>query len=372
MTKQEYLNKRNELLNKAKTHIAANELEASANTRKEIEELDNSFETISIEASNLAALDEAKPININDLSKKVEGEIIVENSKTEMKNEEILAFDQFIRTKGDVKNNVTSTDVGVLIPKEVIYQPKEEVKSTLDLAQLVNRVPVTTASGTYPILKRATAGMSTVAELEKNPSLAKPEFIPVEWKVSTYRGHIAVSQESIDDAEVDLMGIIGLNARQQKTNTTNARISAVLKTFTAKTVSDTDGIKDIINTDLDPAYTAITIASQSFFNELDKLKDKNGRYLLSDNIASPSGKQLLGKDVIVVGDDIIGSAKGDKVAFIGDIKEAVFMADRKDIAVEWLQNEIYGKYLGLFTRFDVKAADTNAGFYVTFGAATGE
>ena len=100
------------------------------------------------------------------------------------------------------------------------------------------------------------------------------------------------------------------------------------------------------------------------------MKDKNDRYLLSDNIASPSGKQLLGKNVIVVSDEILGTAKGDKVAFIGDVKEAIFMADRKDVAVEWLHHEIYGKYLGLYTRFDIKAADVDAGFFVTFTPAT--
>ena len=35
-------------------------------------------------------------------------------------------------------------------------------------------------------------------------------------------------------------------------------------------------------------------------------------------------------------------------------------------SVQWIENEIYGKYLMGAFRFDVKQADKNAGFFVTF------
>lgn len=47
----------------------------------------------------------------------------------------------------------------------------------------------------------------------------------------------------------------------------------------------------------------------------------------------------------------------------------MLFADRTDVSVQWIENEIYGKYLMGAFRFDVKQADKNAGFFVTFEAA---
>src|SRR5699024_5243451 len=102
------------------------------------------------------------------------------------------------------------------------------------------------------------------------------------------------------------------------------------------------------------------------YNALDTIKDDNGRYLLQDDITASSGKRLLGKEVIVLDDEIIGDAAGDKVGFIGDPKAAVTFFDRKRASVKWIDNDVYGQLLAGFVRFDVQPTDTNAGFYVTF------
>lgn len=104
------------------------------------------------------------------------------------------------------------------------------------------------------------------------------------------------------------------------------------------------------------------------YSELDKLKDKNGRYLLQDSITAASGKQLLGKEVVVLDDDVIGKAEGELVGFIGDAKAFAAFFDRKQVSVQWVDNNIYGKLLAGVIRYDVKATDTAAGFYVTFTA----
>ena len=210
--------------------------------------------------------------------------------------------------------------------------------------------------------------MVSVAELEKNPALAKPEFGEVDWTVTTYRGAIPVSQESIDDADVDLLGIVAETAGQIKVNTTNYAIANVFKTFTAKTVTNVDDIKKILNVDLDPAYEVAFVVSQSFYQILDTLKDENGRYLLQDSITAVSGKVLLGKPVFVLSDEVLGEA-GEAKAFIGDFKRGVLFADRKDLGLRWADNEIYGQYLQAVLRFGVVKADAKAGYFVTFTPA---
>lgn len=287
-------------------------------------------------------------------------------------SEEKRAFNEYLHSKGEKRaDGITSPDASVTIPESIIYNPENEVKSVTDLAKLVQHFTATTATGRYPILKRATASLNTVEELAANPELAKPEFENVSWEVKTYRGAIPVSNEAIQDSAVDLTGIVARNAQEQKINTTNTAISTVLKSFTPKTVAgeSVDDIKHILNVDLDPAYNKVIVASQSFYNYLDTLKDKNGQYLLHQPIADGSPVTLLGVPVTVVEDTALGKA-GEAHAWIGDLKRAVVMADRLDIQVKWVDNEIFGEYLQVATRFDVVKADEKAGYFVTQGEAT--
>lgn len=293
------------------------------------------------------------------------------SQNNEDENEEKRNFNAYLhQEQRDGTAGITSPDVAATIPESILYNPENEVKSVTDLSQLVTQFQATTASGKYPVLKRATERMNSVEELQKNPELAKPEFEEVDWKVSTYRGAIPLSQESIDDSAIDLTSLVAMNANEQKINTTNFAIAAVLKAFTAKTVAgeSVDDIKHILNVDLDPAYNKMIIASQSFYQYLDTLKDKNGQYLLHEAITDGSPRTLLGVPVTVVEDELLGAA-GEAHAFIGDLARAVLYANRKDIQVRWVDNDIYGQYLQAVTRFDVKAADKRAGYFVT-GPAT--
>lgn len=281
---------------------------------------------------------------------------------------EVQGFEQYMKSKGEKRDNVKSDDVGVTIPEDIKYIPEKEVKTVQDLSELVQKTSVSTASGKYPILKRANAKFNTVAELEKNPELARPEFETVNWEVETYRGAIPISQEALDDSVANLTAIVSENINEQKINTLNERIGEVLKAFNPTTVSNVDDLKEIINVKLDPGYDRQIICTQSFYQAVDTLKDKNDRYLLNDSIINTSGNTLLGMNVTVVRDDLLGK-NGDALAFIGDVKRGVLFADRTDVSVQWIENEIYGKYLMGAFRFDVKQADKNAGFFVTFEAA---
>lgn len=285
------------------------------------------------------------------------------------------AINDFIHSHGkviDAASQVTSTEAGVLIPEEIIYDPTAEVNSVVDLSTLVTKTPVTTPKGTYPILKRATDRFSSVAELAENPKLAEPEFNKVDWSVATYRGAIPLSEEAIADSAVDLTALVGQSIKEKSVNTYNAMIAPVLQSFTAKkTTTDTlvDSLKHILNVDLDPAYSRALVVTQSLFNTLDTLKDKNGRYLLhdaSDSITDGTAKgTILGVPVYVVGDTLLGSLAGDQKAFVGDLKRGVLFADRQQVTLAWEDSKIYGKYLGAAFRFGVQKADSNAGYFVT-------
>ena len=289
------------------------------------------------------------------------GTVVNEGLRFDGKDEVLIAMNEIT----PITDGVKKTDTTKVTSEELVTTPIREIKTTVDLKPFTTIYPAKKASGKYPILKKATSKMVSVAELEKNPALAKPEFEQVDWTVETYRGAIPVSQESVDDADVDLISIVAETVGQIKVNTTNAAIADVLKSFTAKTVANVDDIKKILNVDLDPAYDVAFVVSQSFYQILDTLKDKNGRYLLQDSITAVTGKVLLGKPVFVLSDEILG-ASGEAKAFVGDFKRGVLFADRKDLGLRWADNEIYGQYLQAVLRFGVKKVDAKAGYFVTF------
>lgn len=292
------------------------------------------------------------------------GTIVNEGLRFEGKDEVLIAMNE-VTPVAPTTDGVKKTDTTKVTSEEIVTTPIREVNTTVDLKQFTTIHSAQKGSGKYPILKKATSKMASVAELEKNPKLAKPEFQEVDWDVETYRGAIPVSQESVDDADVDLVSIVAEAATQIKVNTTNSAIADVLKTFTAKTVANLDEIKAILNVDLDPAYDVAFVVSQSFYQFLDSLKDQNGRYLLQDSITAASGKVLLGKPVFVLSDTVLGNA-GEAKAFVGDFKRAVLFADRQDLGLRWADNEIYGQYLQAVLRFDAVKADEKAGYFLTY------
>ena len=362
-----------------KNALESNDLDKARAIKAEIEEAKNSLETAKADLELYKTTAEkggaenigGKEVKNEEVSYRdglnefirSKGKVVNEGLRLETKDEVLVPMNEIVPTTYDVKK----VDAKPVSSEEIIYTPQREVKTVVDLKPFTTVYQAKKASGKYPVLQRATTKMASVAELEKNPALAKPEFKNVDWAITTYRGAIPLSQEAIDDADVDLVSLVAESISQIKVNTTNDAIAQVLKSFTAKTVKNLDEIKALLNGGFDPAYNVSLIVSQSFYQALDTLKDGNGRYLLQDDITAASGKTLLGKPVFVLSDEVLGENK----AFIGDFKRGVLFADRKDLGLRWADNEIYGQYLQAVLRFGVTKVDDKAGFYVTYTPSTG-
>lgn len=275
------------------------------------------------------------------------------------------AINAFVKSKGQVREGgFKEVDAGILIPVEILA-PQEKPEDIVDLKNYVKNVSVNSASGKYPVIAKSGSKMSTVEELEQNPELSKPKISNIDYSIATRRGYIPISREAIDDADYDVTGLIRDEINDQSRNTRNTDIATVLKSATAKSVTGLDGLKDLVNKEIKKVYSVKFIISASLYAELDKLKDKNGRYLLQDSITSSSGKMLFGKEVIVLDDEMIAGA-GELKGFVGDPKSFCAFFDRKQTSVEWVDNQIYGKLLAGIVRYDVKKTDADAGFYITY------
>lgn len=344
-----------------------------AETEEEVSAVEKSIEELQKELEEKQAEKAKLEEEIEDLQKQVDEQ----NRKAPTfkdveqrggkKLEERDAIAKFIRT-GQTRDieGLKTTDSGsaALIPTEVL-KPHFLEKTRNPLLDLVQRVKVNSGSGKYPVIKKTDSKMASTDELKANPELGKPSISEIDYSIKTYRGYIPVSQEMIDDADYDIMSIVEDEVFNQGENTELSLVATILKSATQADAAGFDGIKDIYNKKLKSIYKASIVVTQSMFAALDKVKDKNGRYMLQTDVASPTGYSFGGKTIYPVDDTVFGS-EGDMKFFIGDVSEFVKLFDRSQVSVKWVNNDIYGQLLGLFIRLDVKKVDAAAGFFGTY------
>ena len=357
---------------KDRSAIEAEKLDR-AETEEEVSTVEKSLEDIQKELEEKQAEKAKLEEEIEELQKQVDEQ----NRKAPTypdgeqrggkKLEQRDAIAKFIRT-GQTRDitGLKTTDSGsaALIPTEVL-KPHFVNKTRNPLLDLVERVKVNSGSGKYPVIKKTDGKMVSTDELKANPELGKPSISEIDYSIKTYRGYIPVSQEMIDDADYDIMAIVEDEVFNQGENTELSLLTAVLKTATQADAAGFDGIKDIYNKKLKSIYKASIVVTQSMFAALDKVKDKNGKYMLQPDVTSPTGYSFGGKTIYPVDDTLFGN-EGDMKFFIGDVAEFVKLFDRLQVSVKWVNNDIYGQLLGLFIRLDVKKVDEAAGFFGTY------
>lgn len=286
------------------------------------------------------------------------------SSNQPRKDEAVRSFEDYVRSRGEKRDGVTTIENQAVIPTQILQAQKEKISPNL-LKNYVNRQTVSAPKGTLPVIKKASAGLVTKAELDANPKM-EMGIEAVEYSVETYAGAIPISQEMIDDAAVDISGIVGEHAQDLSDITEQRKIGAALATATKKvTVKTADDLKTAFNKKVPSGYDKVWVMSQSFYDFVDKLKDANGRYLFQDSLSSPSGKALSGKDILPVDDDILGN-DGEAHAFVGDLKSFILDAVKKETSVRWQDNDIYAQKLAIYLRFDVKKAIDEAGVFLTW------
>lgn len=280
-----------------------------------------------------------------------------------------------VLVRASTLNEGTGKDGGFIVPKDV-QTAINELKRTLNpLDELVRVEKVATMSGerTYEKLSTMTA-FPNVAELANIANLETPEFNRVEYKVQKYAGILPISSELLADTDQNLLNYLYRWLAKKDTITRNTEIAKLINTLTKKPITGIDGLKDVLNVDLDPAIalTSILLTNQDGYNYLDKLKDTQGHYLLQPNPLNPTEKMLSGKVVKVVSNKVLptdtsGSSKNAPV-IIGDLTEAITLFDRE--AITLLGTNIGGNAFVTdgynirgTLRFDTKIVDNEAAVF---------
>lgn len=357
---------RTEKLKEARAALEDNDLDKSEELTAAVEAFDKAIAQLEkLQALSVEDADKAK-----EAADKAAAEAGVRKGKRvgkvtsdkDKKSEEVRSFIDYIQSRSKETRSVTTLESEAIIPVEVITKAQEQPSTVVDLRDFANVVKVETKSGSYPVFNGTDAVLPTAEELAENPDLEDPSFKDVDFKIQTRRGVVLVSEEALDDAD-NLEALIAKHVNRMSLNTSNKAIANVLVKATGINATSLDDLKEVFNTKLDPQYNSMIVASQSFLQLVDTMKDADGRYLLQQDITQPSAYILFGRKMVVLKDTVLGKA-GEAKAFIGDVEAFVLFADRKNITMKWAFERKYGEYLQAVLRFDSVLADDEAGYFV--------
>jgi HK97 family phage major capsid protein len=355
------LNKRSEL-EAAKLEQARTDEEVSA-VEKNLEDIQKELDEKEAEKEQLEKEIEDLKNQVEELNRKAPTYPSKEH-RGGQKLEQREAVLEFIRSRGQKRAGVKTTDVGAIIPKEIL-EPQKTPERQNPLLNLIHVVKVTSGSGSYPVMKKSNRKMTEVGELEENPELGKTKITEVDYKIKTYRGELPISREAIEDAQYDLIGILQEDIQDQDEQTKLAIVADVMKSAKVVNASGLDGIKDILNTKISSVYKKSLVVTDTMFNALDKIKDKDGRYMMQPDITSPTGYSFSGKTIYPVEDTLLGQ-EGEMKFFIGDVEYFLTLFDRMELTVNWEDNHKFGKNLASYLRFDIQKTDEDAGVFGTY------
>lgn len=287
---------------------------------------------------------------------------------------ELRSFDNYIRSHGETRDGLKTDGASAVIPKELITPVFQLKQSTYNLAQYATVKQVSSGSGTYPIAtSQQSAVLATKEELADIADVNANMFTEVPFDVKTRAGKIALSNEVVEDAEVDIVSEVKNQLQQLVDNTDNTQIMSLLtgSNFTKATATSIDDLKKIFNVTLDPALSKMWLVNQSGFNYLDTLKDSEGRYLLQPNPTAPSGFTLLGAPVVMISDKLLANnADGTFPMIAGDLSQAVAVFRRNQVTAQWDKFDQFSQGLSVIVRNDYEVIDKTAVINVALGTAT--
>ena len=357
------------------------DLELAKEKREEIKKLEEELKKLEEENEEDEDKQEVDVKVTENRSLKNDG---FEVSKPEVTSAEVRAFEKYLQgEKRDINGGSLKTDSGfVVIPEEIVTDILKLKEFEFNLDKFVTVKKVSNGTGKYPVVRQsAVAALPVVEELAENPELAVKPFFELAYDIKTHRGYFRISREAIEDSKINVLGELKVWLARTIAATRNAAIIDVLKNggpgengpttkLVAETVTDVDGIKDAINLNIQPNYEHnVAIVSQTAFAALDKMKDKNGNYLMQADIKEATTKRLLGARVVVLPDEMLG-ADGANTIIVGNLKDAIVLFDRSQYQAQWTDYMHFGECLMVAVRQDARLLDHKAAVVLTLDVSS--
>lgn len=234
-------------------------------------------------------------------------------------------------------SSTTEADGALLIPKDQETQVIELARDYSSLRELVYVETVSTLTGTRVIeVDGEYTPFAEVTEGSKISDIENGQFKSITYSCKTYGGILPIPNNLLKDNKGNLLYHVSKWFAKKKVATENKLISDSLNTFSKTAMKGIDDIKTVLNKTLDPAISAnaIVVTNQTGFNELDKMKDTDGNYLLQPDPTKPTQKLLKGRPVKVYSDKVLANDTTKAPVIIGDFKRAITLFDRQLLTVD--------------------------------------
>ena len=306
-------------------------------------------------------------------------------------SKEVRDFKRYIETRADIPGGSLKTDSGfVVIPEEIVTDILKLKEVEFNLDQYVTVKKVKNGSGKFPVVRQSSvAALPVVEELAENPELAVKPFFQLAYDIKTHRGYFRISREAIEDSQIDVLGELKQWLARTIAATRNAAIIDLIKnggpgeegentripseTVTGSTSKEVvDGLKDAINKHVIPNYEHnVAIVSQTAFNTIDKLADREDRYLLQPDVKEATAQRLLGGKVVILPDEMLGENGANTIIF-GNLKDAITLFDRSQYQAAWTDYMHFGECLMVAVRQDARLLDHKAAVVVDLQTTNSE
>lgn len=294
-------------------------------------------------------------------------------TKKSMKKEDAAIMDMMTEADAGVDG---LSDGGFTVPQDIQTDIVELRRTDNELQQLINVEPVQTLSGSRVIEVDAEhTPWDDVDEGAEFGEKETPELRQIKYKIKKKGGILKTTRELLQDTAVNILAYLNKWIAKKSRATRNAAIIAKLKEITAGkevVLATFDDFKDVFNVKLDASIAAssIVLTNQSGFNFIDKLKDKDGNYIVQPDVTDKTKRLLFGVYPIhVVSNKTLKNVTNEREVkypvYMGDLKEAITLFDREKITVELSTEagDLWAKDLTgikVRDRFDVQAVDESA------------
>src|SRR5690606_30357002 len=171
-------------------------------------------------------------------------------------------------------------DSSLIVPQDIQTRINTIMRELNDLSQYIRVETVNTLSGSRVLEKDETmTPLQVVDEYAEIPELDNPKFVPVTYQLKKRAGYLPLTNELLRDSDQNILNLLPNWIGRKVVVTRNIFFSGLFNTLPDNVVADLDGIKRILNVDLDPAISqnTVIITNQDGFNWLDTQKDNQGR-----------------------------------------------------------------------------------------------
>lgn len=265
-------------------------------------------------------------------------------------------------TPGQV--GATPAKGGYLVPEEQLAQLREYRKAYTSLKTLAHVQTANSATGTMPTLGDETGTLTNFEELN-SISQSDFDFGQLKYEIQDYGDIIPVSNQLLQDADINITSIIGQRFARKSVNTENKKILDLLGSLSAGEIKDYKALMKALNVDLDPAYyaNARILTNQDGFQWMSELEDSQKRPLLVPDVAAPDTYRFRGKEVTVLSNNMLATTSSKIPFYVGSISDYVAFFQRLGVEIAVSQDYLFDKYataLRCVERFGVVADDKDA------------